>query len=260
MIGRRHKRTVRDRESGLVFSWRLGQSSRLRLACAILVVVVLSGLVGGMVSVRVAPAPRLQERKAEMLAMPSGMDAVEWQIRCDEAGPFPSRFTPSSLPVMEDEVGRRMEDLGQPKIRYRAVMREFPKEQDAVYPPAASKGERVFPERSNSDEISSNGEESSKTEGRLNPRLLILAGAPTGTQPTLLPPLPKDISSSSTASTWRFVIRVAESGRVIDCMPAIGASASVPSEVENWVRSVRFGRKAAALGWFGIEVGFVHEP
>jgi hypothetical protein len=227
------------------------------MASAILVVLVLSGLVGGMVSVRVASPPRMLERKAGMLAMPSGPEAVEWQVRCDEAGPFPSRFDPSSLATSDAEVDRLMDSLGQPKSRYRAVMREFPKEQAADYPPAASKGERVFPERGYEDERIPD------TEGVLGPHLHILAHLPVGVEPAVLPAYTQEVSPAASAKTWRFVVRVTESGRVsdcIDCTSAEGTSAKVPAEVENWVRSVRFGRKAAAMGWFGIEVGFLREP
>lgn len=226
------------------------------MTSAFLVVLVLSGLLGGMVNVRVVPPLRMLERKAGMLVMPAGAETVEWQIRCDEAGPFPSHFEPSSIVLANSELDRLTEVLSHPKSRYQLIMREFPKEQAAVYPPAAVKGERVFPERIKRDERFPDA------EGTLEPHLQILAHLPGDVEPKLPAFYPKEVSPAAAALTWKFVVRVSESGRVSDCMPTGGGEGegTASGEVENWVRSVRFGSRAAEFGWFGIEVRFSRRP
>ena len=73
MIGRRHKRIARDRELGLVFSWRVRETSSRRKALAMAVVLGLSAWVGGMVTVRVAPTsvPLAHKSKAENAIRPA---------------------------------------------------------------------------------------------------------------------------------------------------------------------------------------------
>lgn len=87
----RTKRALRDRECGLIFSWRLPVGDHFRLGAAILTVALLATGLAASVRVRIGEGARPIERRASMVVIPSAPEWRALEMRALEAGPFPSR-------------------------------------------------------------------------------------------------------------------------------------------------------------------------
>ena len=87
----RTKRALRDRECGLIFSWRLPVGDHFRLGAAILTVALLATGLAASVRVRIDEGARPIERRASMVVIPSAPEWRALEMRALESGPFPSR-------------------------------------------------------------------------------------------------------------------------------------------------------------------------
>ena len=123
MFNLRHKRTTRDRESGLVFQWRLpvGHSVRFMLAFG-LVALIAAGLAAS-VRVRVGSVSRQPERRGTLVLVPHGKEWQALEIMALEAGPMPRRPDPVNDPVVKSLIDQSIAKAHPPGYRYEPKLR-----------------------------------------------------------------------------------------------------------------------------------------
>lgn len=120
----RLKRTSRDRESGLVFQWRLPVSNHLRLISAFCVVALITAGLAASVRVRVgASSVRHPERRGSLILVPRGDEWKALQVLAMEAGPMPKRDDPAKAPVVKSIIDASLASVSAPGYRYQPSLR-----------------------------------------------------------------------------------------------------------------------------------------
>lgn len=124
MFGGRLKRASRDRESGLVFQWRLPISNHLRLLSAFCVVGLITAGLAASVRVRVGGGPqRHPERRASLILVPRDDDWKALQMLALEAGPMPRREDPTRTPAVKSIIDATLASASAPGYRYQPFLR-----------------------------------------------------------------------------------------------------------------------------------------
>jgi len=247
------KRTRLHRECGLAFAWMLPEASGWAVFMAILIAGALAAFLFVSLRVRVVPPPRVIERKAEVILIPSGDAGREWEIRAREAGPFPTRFEPTSWPGFRQIEESALAGLQTPGTR-RAELHEWPAEQAAIATPVAMKGQRILPKvdwRPEAPPIRT-GDARKGWDLELQ-RLTVL---PEDAWPTVLPEFIGELDPTTAAVSWRFLVQINPDGRVEQCLMLNASSEAGGEPLEQWLRGVKFGPSAAKAGWIGVGILF----
>jgi hypothetical protein len=251
---RETKRTRRERECGLGFAWQLPESSTWALFCAVAITGALAVALFGGLRVRVVPPPRVIERKAEAVMIPADAEGRNWAILAQEAGPFPTRFEPSSWPAMRALEAGSWPQLAS-RVERRPKLHEWPAEPTVMTSPAAAKGQRVLPQLQWRQEAPPEAGRGGGWKLDLQ-RLTVL---PAEAWPKALPDFQGEVTPEMAAASWRFLVRVGSGGRVEDCL-ALNPASPGGAGLESWLRGLRFGRAAAGAGWIGVGVNFNRKP
>lgn len=123
MFNLRHKRTTRDRQSGLVFQWRLPVSSHFSFLMAIGVVGLITAGLAASVRVRVGNVTRQPERRGSMILVPHGAEWRALERMALEAGPMPRREEASKDPAVKALIDQGMAAATPPGYRYEPKLR-----------------------------------------------------------------------------------------------------------------------------------------
>lgn len=253
------KRERRDRASGLIFAWRVGDTFHVATWMSVSIVILLGAFLLGSIKVRVVPPPRIIERKAAVVLVPNTAEGHAWVVRAEEEGPFPARFRPA-----ESEIVRTMKEeiFRDPVTRpaYRGALREFPQDSGPAAVQVAARGERVFP--------SQQALEPGVVEAQplpLQPVLTLLAKLPVDARPQELPPFPDTVSPEMAATTWQYMVEIGAGGRALRCVALDGGKPEGQQDgfarsLGSWLCHVRFGPGAAKAGWVGVEISFSRKP
>jgi len=249
------KRSRLHRECGLAFAWMLPEANGWVAFLAILIAGALAAFLFTSLRVRVVPPPRLIERKAEVILIPSSDAGREWEIRAREAGPFPTRFEPTSWPGF-----RQWEDAALANLRNagarRPELHDWPAEAPAMAmaTQVAMKGQRMLPKVDWKPEPPPIRTGDSRKGWDLElQRLTVLSD---DAWPTVLPEFAGELDPADAAAPWRFLVQVGPSGRVEQCLMLNASSEPGGSALEQWLRGVRFGPSASKAGWIGVGILF----
>lgn len=254
-----HKRERKYRECGLLFAWKVPDSSSWASFASIVIVALLTTVLLGAVRVRIVPPPRVIERKASTVLVPEYGEGREWSVRAEEGGPFPSKFTPSESPVVKametDLIEKSLSEPYQPRLA------DFVEDTRSLLT-VAPRGERVFP-RSSEESIA----KPVASTAPLMPMIRPLSTLPPGAWPESLPRFDADVTPKMAAATWRFMVEIGERGRVMNSISLDGTALAGSDEaaasarmIGDWLSQVRFGPAAVGAGWIGVEVGFSRKP
>jgi hypothetical protein len=247
------KRTRLHRECGLAFAWMLPEASGWAAFMAILIAGALAAFLFTSLRVRVVPPPRVIERKAEVILIPSGAAGREWEIRAQEAGPFPTRFEPTAWPGF-----RQLEEAALASLQTNGARRpelhEWPAEPAVIATPVAMKGQRVLPKVDWKPVLPPirTGDARKGWDLELQ-RLTVL---PDDAWPVVLPEFTGELDPTAAAASWRFLVQVDPDGRVEQCLMLNASSEAGGTVLEQWLRGVRFGPSAAKAGWIGVGILF----
>ena len=243
MFGLRTKRTIRDRQSGLVFQWRLPVSSHFSFLAAIGVVGLISAGLAAAVRVRVGGPPRLPERRGSLILVPQGDEWQALQIMAMEAGPMPRRESPANDPSVLALIADEMAAASAPGYSYQPRLR-----------PVTVK---VPPIEQTSDSKSSPGvlpplpklQEPSQNPPLPDPsRPLVLAkGGLKATAPDVLAP-------ASLARGNRYLLAYDADGRVTRVTTLYAAEPATDDSAELWLRQVILEGGTKDGGWTAVEI------
>lgn len=124
MFGGRLKRTSRDRESGLVFQWRLPVSNHWRFMGAFLVVSLITAGLAASVRVRVGGGSiRQAERRGSLILVPQGEEWNALHMLAMEAGPMPRRDDAADSPAIQSLIRGSLVAASAPGFRYQPALR-----------------------------------------------------------------------------------------------------------------------------------------
>ncbi|MFD0894066.1 hypothetical protein KBB96_03010 [Luteolibacter ambystomatis] len=253
------KRERRDRASGLIFAWRVGDTFHVATWMSVAIVILLGAFLLGTLKVRVVPPPRIIERKAAVVLVPNTADGHAWVVRAEEEGPFPARFRPADSGIVRE----MKEDLFRDPVSrpaYRAVLREFPQDTGPGAVQVAARGERVFP-----PQLLPESAPVEMDAQPLRPVLTLLAKLPADARPQELPPFPEPMSPEMAATTWQYMVEIGPGGRALRCVALDGGKPEGQQDgfarsLGSWLCHVRFGPGAAKAGWVGVEISFSRTP
>ncbi|MEK7953740.1 hypothetical protein [Luteolibacter soli] len=243
MFNLRHKRTTRDRESGLVFQWRLpvGHSMRFMLAFG-LVALITAGLAAS-VRVRVGNVSRQPERRGTMILVPQGEEWQSLEMQALEAGPMPRRADPVEDPAVKGLMDEAMAKARPPGYRYEPKLRSVTVE---IPMAAANREEKVS--------------------------LGVLPALPVPDPPSQGPPLPdparplvlssgdvramapESVPPASLARGNRYLLGYDANGHVTRVTPLFSAEPVVDDSVEQWLRQVTIEGGDKGGGWTAVEI------
>src|SRR5688572_5393262 len=123
MFNLRHKRTTRDRQSGLVFQWRLPVGNTVRFLLAVGIVGLVTAGLAATVRVRVGTVSRQPERRGTMILVPQGKEWQALEMLALEAGPMPRRSDPAGDDAVKSLIDQSMAKARPPGYLYEPKLR-----------------------------------------------------------------------------------------------------------------------------------------
>lgn len=243
MFNLRHKRTTRDRESGLVFQWRLPVGNTVRVLLAIGVVALITAGLAASVRVRVGSVSRQPERRGSLILVPQGKDWQALEMLALEAGPIPRREDPALDPAV-----KAILDLGRaaatpPGYRYDPKLQPVTVNIPAKATPAAEKTPLgVLPPLPVPEPPSQNPPLPDPSRP-----LVLSSGGLRAIAPAAMPP-------ASLARGNRYLLGYDANGRVTRVTTLFSAEPAADGIGEQWLRQVIIEGGAKDGGWTAVEI------
>lgn len=236
------RRTRREREGGLLFSWRGGESNLAAMLVAVLLVALVASAVGGFVRVRIGDDRGLDEARATLVVVPADEAGVRLLRAAVEAGPYPLRWNPAADPEYAALRGRAMRQAATSGLRYQPRLRSL--DGELVSNGEAPEPESFLPPLPGSPLSTA---ASLPGEARVRARLI---GAGNGIR---LAALPLSAADAVAVDGRRFLVGIDPAGRVGSVTPL--DPGELPVDLEAWLRRARLDGGAEA--WRVIETQLV---
>lgn len=242
MFAGRSKRASRDRESGLVFQWRLPVGNHLRLIGAFCVVTLMTAGLAASVRVRIAGSIRQPERRGSLILVPRGEEWNALQVLALEAGPMPRRDDPAKAPAIQSLVEASLASASAPGYDYQPSFRPVRVEvQDPPGPEGTSPG--TLPPLPLPAPPSRNPPLSAPAKP-----VVLAAGGLHVVVPEARPP-------AGLAGGNRYLLNYDDSGRVTRVTTLFSRkTGDSGAEVEIWLRQVKIEGGAKQGGWTAVEI------
>jgi len=243
MFNLRHKRTTRDRESGLVFQWRLPVGNTVRFLLAL-------GIVGGVtaglaasVRVRVGSVSRQPERRGTMILVPQGKEWQALEIMALEAGPMPRRSDPAGDEAVQGLIDQSMAKARPPGYLYEPELRPV----NVEIPVAAVKDVKASPGVLPPLPVPEPPSQNPPLPDPARPVVLSSEGV-RAVAPAAVPP-------ASLSRGNRYLLGYDANGRVTRVTTLFSAEPAADDEsVEQWLRQVTVEGGEKAGGWTAVEI------
>lgn len=243
MFNFRHKRTTRDRQSGLVFQWRLPVSSHFSFLMAIGVVGLITVGLAASVRVRVGSVTRHPERRGSLILVPQGGEWRALERMALEAGPMPRREDPSNDPAVKALIDQGMAAATPPGYRYEPQLRPVSVEIPAVAISSEEKASPgVLPPLPEPEPPSQN-----PPLPDLSQPLVLASGGIRVIAPTTAPPASLDRGN-------RYLLGYDANGRVTRVTTLFAAEPAADDSGELWLRQVVIEGGAKDGGWTAVEI------
>ncbi|MCW1926191.1 hypothetical protein OKA05_26775 [Luteolibacter arcticus] len=243
MFNLRHKRTTRDRQSGLVFQWRLPVGNTGRFLLAFVVVALVTAGLAASVRVRVGSVSRQPERRGSLILVPQGKEWQSLEMLALEAGPMPRRADPAGDPAVKDLIDRSMAAARPPGYRYepelRAVTVEIP---TAVMSEEADTSPGVLPPLPVPEPPSQNP----PLPDPSRPLVLSNGGVRAIAPAAMLP--------ASLARGNRYLLGYDANGRVTRVTTLFTAEPAADDSGQQWLRQIIIEGGDKAGGWTAVEI------
>lgn len=243
MFNLRHKRTARDRESGLVFQWRLPVGSHLGFLTAVGLIALLSAGLAAVVRVRVGGPPRQPERRGSLILVPQGPEWRALEMLAMEAGPMPRREEPARDPAVGALIAEGMAAASPPGYAYLPRLRPVEVGNPAVEasaPPRLAAG--VLPPLPPPQEPAQNP----PLPDPSRPLFLSRAG--------LKARLPAEAPPASLVRGDRYLLGYDGAGRVTRAIPLFTAGPAADDAGELWLRRLVIQDASKDGGWTAVEI------
>ena len=243
-------------EISLIFPWRELPKAACPRVIPIIVAALAFAMLLAFVRIKVASPQFNIMSKASWIQLPATGDGVLWARWAKEAGPFLSRYEPSSWDAYPTMAAAVMQATRIPTRVYVPALRDLPPQTLDEPLELASKGEPVFPRRA-----PPLAPHPATTEYRLVPVLYPLSPLGSAELPLALPPWPGEVDAATAATDCRFLLRLHPAGAVADCVSLTKTTGPGVVMLENWLRRVAFDPKLAANGgWLAIGIQFNNQP
>lgn len=243
MFNLRHKRTTRDRQSGLVFQWRLPVSSHFNFLAAIGVVALISAGLAAGVRVRLAGGARQPERRGSLILVPQGDEWRALEMLALEAGPMPRREAPALEPAVQARIAAEMAAVLPPGYAYQPQLRPVAIEVVPVEAPSAARSSPgVLPPLPEPQEPSQNPPLPAPSQP-----LVLASGGIRALPPAALPP-------ASLARGNRYLLGYDGHGHVTRVTTISAAEAATDDSAEQWLRQVTLEGGTRDGGWTAVEI------
>jgi hypothetical protein len=245
----RIKRTSRDRESGLVFQWRLPVSSRFRFISAFGVVALLTAGLAASVRVRVGGSVRQPERRGSLVLVPRGEEWRSLEMLALEAGPIPLPADPLSNPAVSARINSSVSAASAPGYRYHPFLRPVPVEVPAVADVTTLSSGLLPP-------LPVPEEPAKRPPPPDSFRPVVLASRGIRAE------IPESAAPAGVAPGNRYMLAYDGSGRVFQVTTlfskptkaGVEADAKAKAEAEAWLRQLRIEGGTKEGGWTAVEI------
>ncbi len=234
MFGLRHKRTTRDRQSGLLFAWRLPVGDNLRLCTAVAVVALIATGLAAAVRVRIGEGGRPLDRRASVVIVPDGSEWKALRMQALEAGPFPARVRLAEDSAFLASLTAGLKDSLTPGVEYRPEWREIPDTAAAPLPVASP----MLPPLP-----ALQPQPAADPVAPTPPLIIPFGGSGIVEAPESPPP--------AIAGRSRYLLSYQANGRILQ---VIGLDAEADDEAGAWLRRARIAGGDKNGGWIAVEV------
>lgn len=239
----RHKRSTRDRESGLVFQWRLPLGSHFSFFMAIGLVALISVGLAAAVRIRVGGPPRQPERRGSLILVPQGGEWQALELLALEAGPMPRREDPAHDPAVRALIEEGMVAASPPGYSYQPRLRPVSVPLPAVGPPDSSRlAAGILPPLPAPREPSQNPPAPDPS------RPLLLSHSGLRALPPATPP------PAALARGNRYLLGYDAAGRVTRVTPLFTAGPAADPQGETWLRQLVIEGGSKDGGWTAVEI------
>lgn len=244
-----NERALKER---LVFSWEARSAPQLPKIWAILIALGFFAFLIQSVHIRFGEPIGVVIRKGSVIQLPAAYAGVDWALRAEEGGPFPSRFEPSEWAPIAAVEAAVMAELQWQVPGYQPALKALPESDAPAVPPLVLPGERRLPERPFAPKPVVR-----PVTMRVVPLLYPLSGIAMEELPEALPAFELAESGLNTGTALRFLLRISSSGRVTECVPLAGR---FPEEqgIETWLQAVHFPAVREER-WVALAVGFMNQ-
>jgi hypothetical protein len=244
MFNLRHKRTTRDRQSGLVFQWRLPVGNTVGFLLALGIVGLVTAGLAASVRVRVGNVSRQPERRGTMILVPQGKEWQALEMLALEAGPMPRRADPEGDPAVKSLMDQSMAKARQPGYRYEPELRPV----NVEIPMAAVKDEKVSPGVLPPLPVPEPPSQNPPLPDPARP-VVLSSGGVHAVVPATVPPVPL-------ARGNRYLLGYDANGRVTRVTTLFSAEPAADDDsVEQWLRQVTIEGGDKGGGWTAVEIG-----
>jgi hypothetical protein len=243
MFNLRHKRTTRDRQSGLVFQWRLPVGNTVRFLLAVGIVGLVTAGLAATVRVRVGTVSRQPERRGTMILVPQGKEWQALEMLALEAGPMPRRSDPAGDDAVKSLIDQSMAKARPPGYLYEPKLRPVRVE----IPMAAAKDEKLSPGVLPPLPVPDPPSQNPPLPDPARPVVLSSEGVK-AMAPEAVPP-------ASLARGNRYLLGYDANGRVTRVTTLFSAEPAAGDEsVEQWLRQVTIEGGDKGGGWTAVEI------
>ncbi|MFC4994174.1 hypothetical protein [Rubritalea tangerina] len=234
MVFSRQKRIQRDREAGLVFSWRGGiEGNRGGMVLSLLMAVGLFAFAFWGISIDFKSSQLPQRKFAKILLLDEvSSDMALW---VDQNSPFPSRWDPQTDTRHQARVQASLNEVFQEITEPPSPWKEMPEVEVPLSQPRLVERGRV--------EL---GGLPVPHERAKRPEVLELVmsldalGGLESRQPESISPIEAPVPKQAYGSNYRFTVMLDADGRVVYCVPVEWQENGFAGEVENWLKGQRF--------------------
>lgn len=241
---------------GHFFAWSRKRDSRMPMLAALLTTI--AAFAYALYSLRVdlgSHAPAGVDHATLIIAGENNSIGLELKRRAREEGPFPLRFDPAGDEAVATILNKALDAIRFVTPPYAPRLRPLVESSAIATPSLAAVGEAVFPRRA-LPAI----EALAKSEARPQPMLTPISGIGIEEMPRSLPEFSGEIDSKPLRDSWRFMIHVDASGRVLDCVALNGGESPATSTLTEWLRQVEFQiSPSGAVRWFAIDLGIINQ-
>lgn len=236
----------------LIFSWEARSAPQMPKIWAVVIAFGFFAFLIQSVHIRFGEPIGVAIRKGSVMQLPATYAGIDWALRAEEGGPFPSRFEPSEWAPLAAIENAAMADLQWQVPDYQPDLKALPVMDSPESPALILSGERRFPKRPYTPTPVVG-----HTAMQLVPLLYPLSGLTMEELPEKLPVFEFAEGAPGSGASMRFLLRISPSGRVTECIPLAGRTPE-ESKIEVWLQAVTFPAVTEDR-WVALAVGFVNQ-
>lgn len=207
--------------------------------------------------VQVRAPEKISPRRAAVILLRDDVQGRALRLKAQEGGPFPARFELSQWSGLAEIEAAAMAAARHQPPPYEPTLPELPAANQLRPLTLAAAGKSFFPSRRTPTATPV----PDTAELRLTPALYPLAGISPQDLPRDLPPFDHAVDRAMSSAQWRFLLRLAPAGNVMDCVSLEKGAEPSAEPLTAWLRKLQFPAEIGKPArWISLGIGFTNSP